>query len=176
MHRPSRVRLVLFTAVSALLISIGVVVATENTCRSYLASSRLQYTRLDLEQLESVLALYRKEKGALPESLKLLSSNSYLKQSVTADGWGNPYVYRLVAESRNYVLYSRGVNGVDESGDGDDVTAKEKKFTCEQYQELCRSPCEVVKAIGYVSSFLSAIFLLGLGAYFGIRSFKRRDA
>ncbi|MES2952867.1 MAG: type II secretion system protein GspG [Pseudomonadota bacterium] len=176
MRRLSRVRIVLFSVFSTLLISIGTVVATENTCPSYLASSRLQYTRLDLEEIEDALTLYRKEKGVLPETLNSLASSGYLKKSVAADGWHHPYVYQAIAGGGYYALYSRGVDGVDESGNGDDVTAKEKQFTCEQYQELCRSPCEVVKAVGYFTSFFSAIFLLGLGAYFGIRSFSHRNA
>ena len=112
----SRARLVPLAVVSTLLISIGTVVATENTCPSYLASSKLQYTRLDLEQIEDALTLYRKEKGVMPETLNSLATSGYLKKSVATDGWHHPYVYWAIAGGGNYALHSRGVNGVDESG------------------------------------------------------------
>jgi len=54
------------------------------------------------------------------------------------DIWGRPMVYRFPASDRERIfdLYSVGPNGVDDMGDGDDVTADSAEF--ESYAFLFR--------------------------------------
>ncbi len=164
----------LLTVVATLLVSTSVVVTTENICPSYLASSRLRYTQYTLEEIENGLDLCRKETGSLPVTLSALVPD--YRRNKGHDAWSNAYVYRLVSEGKGYVLYSRGANGIDEQGEGDDVTAASKKFTCEQYADLCWSPCEIIKNLAYLTGFASAIALLVLGAFLAIRFLKSRAA
>jgi hypothetical protein len=47
-----------------------------------------------------------------------------MKVPVPFDGWGRPIIFKSVSSntSSEFQVYSRGKNGVDENGDGDDMS------------------------------------------------------
>ena len=89
-------------------------------------------TELALQQVRSAITIYRLDNDVLPNSLDDLAGSSeafpdgYLSGgSLPLDGWGNDLVYvRNEAEGDVYRLYSKGQNGIDESGSGDDVSVQ----------------------------------------------------
>lgn len=128
----------------------------------------------ELLSIEAAINVYRLETGSLPQSLKVLESR-YL-QKPPFDRWGHALVYRVLPENGSYILYSLGRNGVDESGGGDDITTEWKKFTCEQYAELCWTSGQVIWLTSLVTGLLSAFSLLGIGAISAYRHFRPRRA
>jgi hypothetical protein len=170
-----RLRLLAVVASAAFLLSIGGVVTTELFfCRSYVDGSRIGWVRLRLIELESIVEFYQYEKGAPPPTLAALMPE-YLKR-LRDDTWNNPFVYHLLPGAKGYVLYSRGANGIDEFGRGDDITVEWKEFTCEQYQEFRWTPCQVFKTISSRTFVLMSIALMLLGVLFAIRFTGHRNA
>jgi len=64
------------------------------------------------------------------EGLEVLKPD-FLKR-VSRDPWGNSYVYRSKT-SATCLVYSIGVDGIDQGGEGDDVTSHEKKYDYATY-------------------------------------------
>ena len=83
--------------------------------------------KADIEaNISSALDLYEIDNGSYPESLDLLMEKKnghgpYLKKKAI-DPWGHPYKYTYPGTHGDYDLYSFGKDGVDNSGEGDDVT------------------------------------------------------
>jgi len=73
------------------------------------------------------LRVFREDQGQYPPSLEALkfkreSGPPYaLGTSYDRDAWGNALVYRVPGNGHPFDLYSKGLNGIDESGSGDDV-------------------------------------------------------
>nr|WP_315490797.1 type II secretion system protein GspG [uncultured Rhodoferax sp.] len=159
----------------ALLFSIGGVVTAESSlCPSYVDGSQIGWVQFRIMEIEGSLEMYQLEKNALPPTLNTLMPE-YLKR-LREDDWGNPFVYRVSPGVKGYMLYSRGANGIDEFGDGDDITTDSKQYTCKQYQERCWTPCEVFKIISYATSLLSSLVLSVLGVLFAILFIRNRSA
>ena len=86
--------------------------------------------KADVEQLESVLDMFRLDMGRYPtteEGLLALHQKPqaaanwdgpYLKKEVPPDPWGNFYVYRCPGQHGDYDLMSLGKDG-QEGGEGD---------------------------------------------------------
>ncbi len=70
---------------------------------------------------------------------------------ISRDPWGNAYVYR-VKQPETFSLYSVGIDGVDESGAGDDVTTPRKKYNRAAYG--LASPTDAPHLIGYTAFLL----------------------
>ena len=83
--------------------------------------------KADIEaNIASGLDLYEIDNGAYPESLDVLlekkdGKGPYLKKRAI-DPWGHPYKYTYPGTHGDYDLYSFGKDGIDNSGEGDDVT------------------------------------------------------
>ena len=87
--------------------------------------------RQDLRIIHQVLERFRQDHGRYPaqsESLDVLVDSSpggqYLvSRHAITDPWGNAFVYRAPDPSQKIppVIYSRGPNGIDEGGHGDDI-------------------------------------------------------
>jgi general secretion pathway protein G len=93
---------------------------------NYLTDARIKATRLQIEALSSALDLYFLDTGRYPaasEGLPALMrrpgnvtawNGPYLKgDTVPADPWGNPYVYRSPGERAPYEIISLGSDGRD---------------------------------------------------------------
>ena len=85
-------------------------------------------TLATLMEMRVALALYRQEKGAYPGDLEALSAatedhpRGYLGGPLVPDAWGNPFLYAL--EEGEARLWSRGPDGKDQGGGGDDIVAR----------------------------------------------------
>lgn len=88
-------------------------------------------TRQELARVQTGILVYDSYHGGPPPSLESLlterpDGQHYLDRvelGLRADGWGNPLAYRPTADG--YILYSFGPNGLDEGGEGDDLTVQD---------------------------------------------------
>lgn len=144
MRRFGRLRLPAVVAGVAFLLSIGGVVTTESSfCPTYVDGSQIGWLQFRIDEIEGSIDLHQLEKGVPPPTLNALVPVYLIR--LRDDDWGNPFVYRVTPGAKGYMLYSRGGNGIDEYGNGDDIANEGKKYTCKQYQERCWTPCQVFK-------------------------------
>ena len=80
-----------------------------------------------LVQVDVALTIYRLDHKAYPADLAALlkgdpdTGEPYIDGGVPKDAWGNELVYVVDAEKGTYQLRSKGPNGVDDKGAGDDI-------------------------------------------------------
>ncbi len=82
----------------------------------------------DLARLQTGVLLYELANSKLPAELHAILGKSddgtyYIENpghGIGTDAWGNAFVYKLTGEG--FALYSVGENGVDENGEGDDIS------------------------------------------------------
>ncbi|CAH9015116.1 type II secretion system major pseudopilin GspG [Candidatus Nitrosacidococcus sp. I8] len=97
----------------------------------YLGGAKSDSTRLQIENIASVLDLYRLDVGHYPSTSEGLQAlieapagaknwdGPYLKKKqVPKDSWGNDYHYRSPGEHGPFDVYSLGADGV-EGGEGE---------------------------------------------------------
>ncbi|MBN1411099.1 MAG: type II secretion system protein GspG [Spirochaetales bacterium] len=99
-----------------------------NACRPSIDYTRARRCIADISSLKTALVMY-----AMENNFQYPGTNIGLKvlvkyldgTSVAADPWGHAYVYISpgVNPDRPYDLYSIGKNGIDEKGNGDDITS-----------------------------------------------------
>ena len=98
-----------------------------------LGKSEVKATRAQIAALAKALDVYRLDTGHYPaedvglQALVVAPANEpkwqgpYLDKAVPLDSWGNPYIYRIPGEQREYDLISLGKDGkpggVDENAD-----------------------------------------------------------
>jgi general secretion pathway protein G len=99
--------------------------------------SKVQAAKIQIEELSSVLDMYRLDVGRYPNTQEGLAAlrqrpfgvdrwdGPYLKKEVPKDPWDRPYMYRSPGEAgRPYDLYSYGGDGTPGgAGDGQDIAA-----------------------------------------------------
>ena len=79
--------------------------------------------------LHTAIRIYKVEREQLPRSLNQLHETGYLLY-LPLDVWNRPYIYHLTENSSGYSLYSKGENGRDEQGGGDDIFYLESRNIC----------------------------------------------
>jgi general secretion pathway protein G len=102
---------------------------------SQVGKSEVKTARAQIDALDKALDQYRLDTGHYPPmdqglaGLVVRPSNEakwdgpYLKKSVPADPWGNPYVYKIPGEHGEYDLVSYGKDGQPGgTGDASDIT------------------------------------------------------
>lgn len=83
--------------------------------------------KADIEaNLSSALDLYEIDHGSYPDNLDVLlekkdGKGPYIKKK-PVDPWGHTYKYVYPGTHGDYDLYSFGKDGVDNNGEGDDIT------------------------------------------------------
>lgn len=98
-----------------------------------LGKSEIKATRAQIDALAKALDVYRLDTGHYPaedvglQALVVAPANEpkwqgpYLDKAVPLDSWGNPYIYRIPGEQREYDLISLGKDGkpggADENAD-----------------------------------------------------------
>ncbi len=99
--------------------------------------SKVKAARIQIEELSSVLDMFRLDVGRYPNTQEGLAAlrtrpvgvdrwdGPYLKKDVPKDPWDRPYLYRSPGEGgRPYDLLSYGGDGVQGgTGDGQDIAA-----------------------------------------------------
>ncbi len=74
------------------------------------------------------------------------------------DPWGQPFRYRTTSESRGFIVYSVGINGIDEHGAGDDVTDSTKRYRCEDYRHNCDRNVHFAAILAMLVGFTLLVF------------------
>jgi hypothetical protein len=153
-----------------------VTAATEVVCPLSISKSWLYSAQFELEYLAAAVDRFRSDKNELPSNLDQVLG-VYIR-SEGRDPWGNSYIYRQTAAAAGYLLYSRGANGIDEGGAGDDVLphGSTKSYTCAQYESLCVSGCQVTKGVAFVAALIALLGIALFATYAGIRSAVKRAA
>lgn len=73
------------------------------------------------------------------------------------DPWDHAYVYRRTATPLGFVLYSVGADGVDDHGAGDDITTRDKSYSCEVYYDECPGSLPWWRNVSLEAAFLAAV-------------------
>ena len=126
----------------------------------------------DLDGLRVALKSYHEVHGAYPTSaqgLGLLRSEGIVEQ-LPEDPWRHPYVYRYNTATDTFLLYSQGADGDDDMGAGDDITDRDKAYSCREYGVACPSVAIPITALGLAAASL----VVGLGR--GLAALGRRRA
>jgi len=106
-------------------------------CSSNSGHLKITKTFSDLDAIRTGVGRFRDQYQRYPstaEGLAVLAPGFFVR--VSNDPWGNPYVYRSSA-AEHFVVYSTGVDGIDEGGAGDDVTTSDKEYECSTYGVNC---------------------------------------
>jgi hypothetical protein len=84
-----------------------------------------------LERRHAGTGSYPSEAGGLKELVPMEL------RRLPMDPWGNAYAYAFELHRSKPLVYSIGVNGIDERGGGDDVVGPSKNYSCEVYGVDC---------------------------------------
>ena len=108
----------------------GIGVAAEMPMEGEVAEPEIspeEIARADIAGLRASLTVYKISERSYPDALHdLLRSlpdypnGCYPHAELPSDPWGGDYLYRI--DGRKAVVWSAGPNGIDEDGEGDDVT------------------------------------------------------
>lgn len=121
----------------------------------------------DLDSFETVLERRHAGTGSYPSAAGGLSELVPMElRRVPSDPWGNTYAYAFRAGHAKPLVYSIGVNGIDEAGEGDDVIGPSKKYPCDVYGVDCG-----FTPLANIAHFIALIGLLSLlvGTARGVR-------
>jgi hypothetical protein len=129
---------------------------------------KITKAQFDLSSLQSALEAYKATRGSFPSEEDGLGSLVGISLGrVATDPWGNKYVYRR--NGSGYRVYSRGVDGRDDRGAGDDITTTEKTYRCEDYGVNCpptgRELAAWVAIVLAVGSLIIGLVRFFLAAY-----------
>ena len=103
-------------------------------------SSTITQAIHDISTLTSSMDLYRLNHGRYPASWE--EHNGFFETSRTRrDPYRREYVYRALEAGAGFTIYSRGPNGIDEFGEGDDLIDGDKKYDCPEFYD-CPTVCE----------------------------------
>lgn len=68
-----------------------------------------------LEKMEAIEKILEKERidiGNYPKELKTIIRNNPLRKDITIDFWGNEFFYKLKENEQDYILISKGKDGI----------------------------------------------------------------
>ena len=68
-----------------------------------------------------------------------------------------PYIYRQMPDPPGFVIYSRGADGIDDHGAGDDITTPGKSYRCETYRDECAGSLFWWRNIALAGAFLGGL-------------------
>lgn len=117
--------------VMAIIAIIGMVAVPQ--VLNYLSRSRIQAADIQVDQLSTILDMYRLDVGRYPTTVEGLDAlvnqppgvdrwaGPYLRKPESLiDPWGNPYGYQAPGEHGDYDLWSYGADGTS-GGEGEDA-------------------------------------------------------
>ena len=122
-------------------ISLIVYITLEGLYPSRIIHLRIASALHQLDALKRPLELYKADNGVFPSNSEglegLLPTENHIGylRKMPVDPWGNLLIYR--SSGGVYELYSIGFNGIDENTLGDDVTDRNKEYSCEVYGANC---------------------------------------
>jgi hypothetical protein len=151
-------------------VSVCVTVATWVAHPPAIVDLKLNEVRFgDLPVLSKALEFYTKVHGEPPTDAQgltvLAQSFGQEKPSILSripkDPWIHDYVYRRIPYGKGYEIYSKGRNGLDEHGAGDDITEATKAYNCAEYG-LCWNWFVFLQKLTLMVTAISGIVLLVL--------------
>lgn len=167
----------------------AVVVVLLFVCPQQYGHSRTDRARHgDIRALSSAVNLFRLDSGRYPTTEEgldaliakpaaLLPNWRQYFERLPVDPWGNDYIYRN--EARNgvdFVIYSRGPNGIDDNGKYDDVVNWDKKYDC-ALNYKCPTACDYSQRVAFVSALVSwcvtFFMIVFLAVRWGVRRINR---
>lgn len=136
--QPLRLKQLGFTLLELLVVMVIIGLLAGYVGPRYFAQvgkSEVKTARAQIDALEKALDQYRLDTGRYPAADQGLAAlvtrpanepkwdGPYLKKSVPADPWGNPYVYKIPGEHSEYDLLSFGKDGqAGGTGEAADIT------------------------------------------------------
>jgi hypothetical protein len=133
-------------------------------------SLKFSVTKIELQQIEQGIEFHKLQRGSLPSTaldLSLPDLPDSLRGSTgqgfagLRDPWANRYMYRVGSMWPNgFVVYSVGVNGKDELGQGDDIVNHSKHYPCDIMPTYCPSRWAGLEP--YLSLSIAILLLGGL--------------
>src|SRR5689334_6832858 len=128
------------------------------------AGYQLGVTLREVQWLREQVKVFRDRNGAVPDNdvglHALLKTTPPLLEKVPPDVWGNLYVYKQSSSGEGFVVYSVGLNGVDEDGAGDDITGPGKSYSCAEYEVDCP-----LKQSDFLRFYVLVCLFVGLPAF-----------
>lgn len=132
-------------------------IATHDRINHY----RIDRAFADVRLLRSVVDQALQQGHRLPsdaEGLESLASGPDQRlDRVPQDPWSHPYIYLLTPDPPGFVIYSRGADGIDDHGAGDDITTPGKSYRCETYRGECAGSLLWWRNIALASAFLGGL-------------------
>ena len=157
----------------ALLTSITIFIILEVAEPSMIVDHEVTSVQLEVRTLREAVIHYRASFGELPVSLDQLLSSGVIER-LPKDRWGNRYIYRRTEAQHGFVVYSSGIDAIDQNGKGDDVITDEKNYGCSNYGINCPlTPFEWGKLLSVLFFVLS---IVGLAVLTVIRITRWRKA
>jgi general secretion pathway protein G len=119
--------------ITALVLIGGAAMLVASRTRQLVDTKEMQ-AKQDIGFIRQVLERYKKDHGRYPtaeESLNALVDPSpagryFISKHAIIDPWGHAYIYKPSnwRQDEAVVVYSRGPNGIDEGGAGDDTAVR----------------------------------------------------
>lgn len=97
--------IVLFVVVLGSIIGIGI-----SVYQHYYANNKNITEKII--KIEQILEKEKESLGIYPEKLTDIIRNNPLRKNICLDIWGNEYHYELLENGKNYVLLSKGLDGI----------------------------------------------------------------
>ena len=114
-------KLMIRTSTLVLLIAIGFIIVARILIGIFYFTDK--GTGDTTEKIAKIAAILNQEKtdlGTYPEELKTIIRNNPLRQNITLDYWKNEFHYEQLDNGLNYVLKSKGSDGI--LGTDDDIS------------------------------------------------------
>ncbi|MEJ2612569.1 MAG: type II secretion system protein GspG, partial [Candidatus Thiodiazotropha sp.] len=91
------------------------------------------------------------------------------------DPWGNEYIYKQeIHQEVDFVIYSKGPDGLDNHGAHDDVVNWKKDYSCE-LNYCCPTICARTRDFITIATVISYIILLGYLFYTATSFLIKKD-
>ena len=78
--------------------------------KHYYSNKKETYKKL--LKIETLLIDNKKADGIYPEQLEHIIRNNPFRQNINQDSWGNPYHYQVLDQGAQFVLVSKGKDGI----------------------------------------------------------------
>jgi hypothetical protein len=114
-------KLMIRTSTLVLLIAVGfIIVARILIGIFYFTDKGTGDTTEKIAKITAILNEEKRDLGIYPEELKTIVRNNPLRQNITLDYWKNEFYYEQLDNGLNYVLKSKGSDGI--LGTDDDIS------------------------------------------------------
>lgn len=78
----------------------------------YTSSIGENRTTTKINEIENILESGNNDLGYYPQELNEIIRNNPLRQNITTDFWGNEFYYKVIENGQNYILISKGKDGI----------------------------------------------------------------